>query len=496
MACLCEFVEANRTEICSGWRPLFGTLRVANSKHNASALLEVFRIFLSTDNTLVFANAALDYILCLLSHIRNTNTDEYEEKTNNSQITNLASNSSNMFANNSANNYTGNSVSFTNNSVNNITNNSVNNTNNSFTNNSSNIFMSNSLNSNILSNTSLNNFMNYSTNNSSNYSTNNSNTNNSKANNSKPNTASKTIKYKLKNSDSRVPSVDFLDLENCTKTLTIGPVDFCLECLKMLQNCATILSMMYNMPKCPSFNINHRMNIETEPQLVDPVIPNIDVVDFNQDVGDQLSYRILATKVDVENCENENITLPKMDRSCGILKIWYILLEGLSSAIIIAAEKNQPYIIESFFKLIKDLIVNPGVNFGLYCINHLLLPMVQNWLRQNSKNQRNVDVWLNFKHCTGLTTEVIVDYLHHVYNLSKDNSSAPKIENPAATLALKQLVLILVECIAQPNENIARLGLYIFDCELDFIYLTQFFVQLQLLIERLTRGNKLLSRLV
>ncbi|KRT82858.1 hypothetical protein AMK59_4793, partial [Oryctes borbonicus] len=79
VSCLCEFVEANRTEICSGWRPLFGTLRVANSKHNAAAILEVFKIFLQTDNTLVFANAALDYILCLLSHIRNTNVDDNNE---------------------------------------------------------------------------------------------------------------------------------------------------------------------------------------------------------------------------------------------------------------------------------------------------------------------------------------------------------------------------------------------------------------------------------
>lgn len=75
MACLCEFVEANRTEICSGWRPLFGTLRVANAKNHSAAVLDVFRIFLATDNTLVFANAALDYIMCLLSHIKNADDD-------------------------------------------------------------------------------------------------------------------------------------------------------------------------------------------------------------------------------------------------------------------------------------------------------------------------------------------------------------------------------------------------------------------------------------
>lgn len=51
---------------------------MANSKNNSAAILDVFRIFLSTDNTLVFANAALDYIMCLLSHIKNTSEDSGE----------------------------------------------------------------------------------------------------------------------------------------------------------------------------------------------------------------------------------------------------------------------------------------------------------------------------------------------------------------------------------------------------------------------------------
>lgn len=48
---------------------------MANPKNNSAAILDVFRIFLSTDNTLVFANAALDYIMCLLSHIKNTSEE-------------------------------------------------------------------------------------------------------------------------------------------------------------------------------------------------------------------------------------------------------------------------------------------------------------------------------------------------------------------------------------------------------------------------------------
>lgn len=74
VSCICEFVETNRTEIRSGWRPLFGALKVASVGNaecvESAPLLEVFRVFLSTDNSLVFANAALDCILCLLRHVR------------------------------------------------------------------------------------------------------------------------------------------------------------------------------------------------------------------------------------------------------------------------------------------------------------------------------------------------------------------------------------------------------------------------------------------
>lgn len=341
VSCLCEFVEANRTEICSGWRPLFGTMRVVNAKNNAAAILDVFRIFLSTDNTLVFANAALDYILCLLSHIKNTN---FEDEDGLSSVKSLEK---------------------------------------------------------------------------------------------KP--------------------LSFLDKETeFVPKIIIGPVDLCIESLKLLQNCAAILSMMYNMPKCPTFNMTHRMNIDTDPQLVDPVIQNIEIVNFNNAMSDSISYSALATRLDLELCENSGITLSKMDRQSNVLKIWYILLEGLSSASIMAAHKNQPYVVETLFKLLRDLIDNPGINFGLYCINHLLLPMVQNWMRQNSKILKPGEIWQNFKHCCGLASELVVDYLHQLQGFDKKIDEV--VENPAGTLALKQLLLILIECVTQPSENIARLG--------------------------------------
>ncbi|XP_074030577.1 brefeldin A-inhibited guanine nucleotide-exchange protein 3 [Leptinotarsa decemlineata] len=342
VACLCEFVEANRTEICSGWRPLFGTLRVANARNNAAAILDVFKIFLSTDNTLVFANAALDYILCLLSHIKNANTDD-------SLIDTIQSASSTSEK-------------------------------------KSHIFLE---------------------------------------------------------KDSEFPS-----------KLALGPVDVCIVSLKLLQNCAAILAMIYNMPKCPTFNLTHRMNIDTNPQLVDTVLQNSEINNFSQTNLNQISYEILSTQNDFEYCEKEKKTLSHMDKQCNILKIYYILLEGLASASILSAPKNQPFIVDTLFKLLRDLISNPGIDFGFYCINHILLPMVQNWLRQNVKVQKPGEVWQNFKHCCGLASELVVDFLYYL----QETASSSDRDHPGATLALKQILLILIECTAQPFENIARLG--------------------------------------
>ncbi|KAL1497847.1 hypothetical protein ABEB36_008734 [Hypothenemus hampei] len=342
VACLCEFVEANRTEICSGWRPLFGTLRVANAKNNSTAILDVFRIFLSTDNTLVFANAALDYILCLLSHIKNTNHDANDD------------------------------------------------------------------------------------------------------NNSLPATPSSLSKKSLKFFEK--------DMEFPSKLLG-GSVDLCIESLKLLQNCSEILSMMYNMPKCPTFNLAHRINIETEPQLVDSVIKDSEVVIFNQTDNDEDDYDILNNQVEFKECVKNGITLANLDRHSGVLKVYYILIDGLASAVMLSSTKNQPFVIESLFKLLRDIMTNPGMNFGFCCINHILLPMVQNWLRLNAKGQKPSEVWQNFKHCSGLASELVVDYICEVQGKSIKNQN-----NPAVNLALKQLLIMLIECVALPYENVARLG--------------------------------------
>lgn len=39
-------------------------------QRHIAAVLDVFNVFLNTDNTMVFANAAVDCILCLLKYVK------------------------------------------------------------------------------------------------------------------------------------------------------------------------------------------------------------------------------------------------------------------------------------------------------------------------------------------------------------------------------------------------------------------------------------------
>ncbi|XP_071438715.1 brefeldin A-inhibited guanine nucleotide-exchange protein 3 [Hetaerina americana] len=338
---LCEFVETNRTEIRSGWRPLFGTLRAvhgsstlvnSNSPDNQQSgnlrvILDVFEVFLNTDNTLVFSNAAVDCILCLLKHVRG-DIAETEETTESSHVGDV--------------------------------------------------------------------------------------------------------------------------IQDDTP-----PLDLCIAALKYIHRCSTILSAMHLMPACPIFHASDRIKLNNMPQVVDPVIPNIEVVNFNSSENQQeentewespCSYKTLLSSSDI-------VSLEQMDNSSGILHVWFILIEGLARSTTTCPQKYQPHTLETMFSLLRSLLDVPGPDFGLYCINHILLPMVQCWLRKTGRIFRGWDNFApNFKQCCGLTTDLVVEYLS-----SLRGNKNPKL-NQGSTLMVKQLLLVMVECVVQSTESIARLG--------------------------------------
>ncbi|XP_028982911.1 brefeldin A-inhibited guanine nucleotide-exchange protein 3 [Betta splendens] len=89
-----ELVEMCSPQILSGWRTLFSALRtVHSSKTDAKDYLlgeysmgksqapvfDVFEAFINTDNIQVFANAATDYIMCLMKFIKGLGEVDYKE---------------------------------------------------------------------------------------------------------------------------------------------------------------------------------------------------------------------------------------------------------------------------------------------------------------------------------------------------------------------------------------------------------------------------------
>ncbi|CAE1139032.1 unnamed protein product [Acanthosepion pharaonis] len=386
---ICELVEACTAEIRSGWRPLFAALQAvkieytlneevneARQRHIA-AVLDVFEVFLNTDNILVFANAAVDCILCLLKYVRGPDSGS-----------------------------------------------------------------------------------------------------------------------------------DF--------TSTDGTENLCLPALNYLRQCCQILASMWKMPQCPIFHGAHRIQVGFLQEIVDPNIPNMDFELFKQNFSSisehppkQLSRNpsfsqsfvldsaldtvtsstlsgvaadggtptdnnsitsqdsgldVPATTPVVEKaCLPEEIkqehemeqyktpTLNALDNQCGLLHVWFLILDGLASATSVCPRNYQPQTMDMLFELLKDTADIPGPSFTMYCVNNLLLPTLQTWLRRSFRNQTFCDTGsANFKQCCGLSTDLVVQL---ITRFAEETEHHQMME-----LMLRELFIVLIECVAQPAESISRLG--------------------------------------
>ena len=368
-------MEASTTEIGSGWRSLFGTLKAvhfpcygisapydtnaATSAVNAShwqAVLDVFEAFLATENPQVFANAALDYVTCLIHHVRGS-----EER---QQLEELIS----------------------------------------------------------------------------------------------------------------IKEMDKFLVDNSTADLTCSALQYLLQC-------HNILRRMHRMSACPVFQGAHRIHLAPVPATVDSVVPDLDVKFFDATTETlpefPYSYRPLQTfgVGDEPLTSDDYASLMAVNNNHrGLLRVWYLLLDGLTSAVINCPRSYQAQAVDTLFDIFNSLLPrDPGargeadgenetddeplevtddghdlVHFGLYATNHLLLPMLQSWLR---RSQRTFQGWQssgpNFKHCMGKTTELVMKWLA----LPRTEETEQKIN-----LVFKQLLLILIECTVVPVESIARLG--------------------------------------
>ncbi|KAK7108439.1 hypothetical protein V1264_016181 [Littorina saxatilis] len=366
---ICELVEACTQELQSGWRPLFGALRsvrieyTANEKVNeerqrhVAAVLDVFEVYLNTDNILVFANATVDCILCLLKYVHG----------------------SGMFED-------------------------------------------------------------------------------------------------MDDDD------DGSDSGSDVATGGVNLQNLCVPALGYLARCSHILASMWKMPACPVFKGAFRIQLGSQVRTVDPHIPHLDVPlvfesflpkgsksgETSTAKGDNAADSLSITSVDSGMLEGaftetdkkkdkynwlqtEYTTLADLDKGSGVLHVWYLLLDGLATAISSCPKSFQPQTLTTLFQLLRETAVVPGVKFSLYCVNHLLLPMLQSWLRRGSRLHGYWDTGaLNFKQCCGLTADLVVEFIGKFVGQTEEVSSLE--------LMLKQLFAVLTECVAQPIENLSLLG--------------------------------------
>lgn len=181
--------------------------------------------------------------------------------------------------------------------------------------------------------------------------------------------------------------------------------------------------------------------------LIDPNIPDLELVRL-ETVPDDLDIESTVSYSALSVSSTGGPSLDDIDRPSGVLRVWFLLLEGMHSAAISAPASLQPSILDMLFTDLAELIVHPGPEFGLFCINRLILPMTQSWLRQMSKVQDGD--YSGLKQSIGLLSDLIVKYFECVPN--KEHLK------PALNLMLTQIMLLLAECCVHPIDAVARLG--------------------------------------
>jgi brefeldin A-inhibited guanine nucleotide-exchange protein 3 len=263
------------------------------------------------------------------------------------------------------------------------------------------------------------------------------------------------------------------------------------EILKFVERCFSVLCFIYQMPNGPNLHSTYKIKGINYTHLIEATVPssieNFQYFgnDYLQMINDEFSISYRSLHIDRENLRK----LEELDRPSGVLKVLFLLFDGLTNAMIVAPVIHQSAIIQTIFKLLKSMLDREDMrNFGFYVLNHLVIPMCQDLLRYNNKKFLNWSpVEKNFKLTISMTTDMVVQFIEKSAESErkagyKQQQKFTKIKRPIdnlkfgqfkscdedpvtadpsrmdSRLALKQLALVLVEISAQPQEKIARNG--------------------------------------
>ncbi|NWS04880.1 BIG3 protein, partial [Motacilla alba] len=217
--------------------------------------------------------------------------------------------------------------------------------------------------------------------------------------------------------------VDCKEMGDCVPGSGSASTDLCLPALDYLRRCSQLLAKIYKMPLKPIFLSGRLVNLPRRPQEQS------------------------ASSEDGIEC-----ILSDFDDDTGLINVWVILLEELTTAISNCPRQHQPPTLDLLFELLRDVAKTPGPGFGIYAVVHLLLPTMSLWLHRSHGDHSYWDVASsNFKHAIGLSSELVVE---HIQNFIHSDIG---YENMINTM-LKDLFKLLVACVAEPTEIISRVG--------------------------------------
>ncbi|NWR29875.1 BIG3 protein, partial [Tachuris rubrigastra] len=217
--------------------------------------------------------------------------------------------------------------------------------------------------------------------------------------------------------------VDCKEMGDCVPGSGSASTDLCLPALDYLRRCSQLLAKIYKMPLKPIFLSGRLVNLPRRAQEQS------------------------ASSEDGIEC-----ILSDFDDDTGLINVWIILLEELTTAISNCPRQHQPPTLDLLFELLRDIAKTPGPGFGIYAVVHLLLPTMSLWLHRSHGDHSYWDVAsANFKHAIGLSCELVVE---HIQNFIHSDIG---YENMINTM-LKDLFKLLVACVAEPTEIISRVG--------------------------------------
>uniref|UniRef100_UPI00398E517F brefeldin A-inhibited guanine nucleotide-exchange protein 3 n=1 Tax=Pristiophorus japonicus TaxID=55135 RepID=UPI00398E517F len=216
---------------------------------------------------------------------------------------------------------------------------------------------------------------------------------------------------------------DCKEIGDCLPGSRSSSTDLCLPALDYLRKCSQLLAKIYKMPSKPIF---HGAQLASLP--------------FR---GPE---RSMSSEDSIEPVLNE------FDDDTGLIQVWILLLEQLTTAISNCPRQHQPPTLELLFELLREVTKVPGPGFGIFAVAHLLLPVMSLWLQRNHGDQSYWEMAAaNFKHAIGLSSELVMEHIHCFIQSDIGYESS-------INLMLKDLLKLLVSCVAEPTESISRVG--------------------------------------